>query len=161
MWPFPKKAGESSRAPGPNDWILGQGERDGFPMIVRMANAYSGLAPIPAYDHHVIISVHLRNPQSNGFPSSEEGDDLEALELNVCRLLEIDSESLCVLVVTNNGLRDLIFYTRNVESVKQRTEDAVALFAGFVVEFSIEPDKDWTIYQHFSRWLAPNSQSRA
>ena len=161
MWPFSKKTGESPRAPEPNDWILGQGERDGFPMIVRMADAYRGLAPIPAYDHHLIISVHLRNPRPNGFPSSEEADDLDSLEMSISQLLEIDNESLCVLVITNNGLRDLIFYTRNVESVKQRTEDAVALFAGFIVEFSMEPDKHWTIYQHFSRWLAPTGTPKA
>jgi hypothetical protein len=124
-------------------------------MIVRMENAYTGLAPIPAYDHHVIISIHLRNPRPNGFPSSEVGDDLEALEMNICRLLEIDRESLCVLVVTNNGLRDLIFYTRKVKSVKQRTEDAISLYKGFVVEFWIQPDESWEIYQHFSRWLTP------
>jgi hypothetical protein len=154
MWPFLKKVGESARIPKPDDWSLGQGERDGFPMIVRMANAYKGLAPIPAYDHHVIISIHLRNPRLNGFPSSEEGDDLKALEINICRLLEAGNESLCVLVITNNGLRDLIFYTRNIESVKQRTEDAVAVYTGFVIEFFIEPDESWEIYQHFSRWFA-------
>jgi hypothetical protein len=161
MWPFSQKAGEPSRASKPDDWTLGQGERDGFPMIVRMANAYTGLAPIPAYDHHLIVSAHLRNPRPNGFPSSEEGDDLAALEMNFCRLLEIDNESLCVLVITNNGLRDFIFYTRNLDSVRQRTEDAKAMFNGFAVEFSIEPDKDWTIYQHFSRWLRPTNQPRA
>jgi len=80
--------------------------------------------------------------------------------MNFCRLLEIDNESLCVLVVTNNGLRDFIFYTRNLDSVRQRIEDATTMFNGFVVEFSIEPDKEWRIYQHFSHWLAPTSQPR-
>jgi hypothetical protein len=151
-------AGESPGTSKPDDWILGQGERDGFPMFVRMANAYSCLAPVPAYDHHVIISIHLRNPRPNGFPSSEEAYDLDALEMNICRLLEADNESLCVLVVTNNGLRDLIFYTRNVESVKQRTEDTLAAGTGFVIEFGIEPDESWEFYQHFCRWLAPARQ---
>ncbi len=151
MWPFPKGAGKSPRTPKPDDWSLAQGERDGFPMIVRMANAYRDLAPIPAYDHHLIVSVHLRNPRPNGFPSSEEGDDLQALEMNICRLLESENNSLCVLAITNNGLRDLIFYTRNVESVKQRIEDAGAVFRGFEVEFSIGPAEGWRIYLHFCR----------
>jgi hypothetical protein len=161
MWPFSKKTDESPRTPKPDDWSLGQGERDGFPMIVRMANAYRDLAPIPAYDHHLIISVHLRNPRSNGFPSSEEGDDLKALELNICRLLEADNDSLCVLAVTNNGLRDLIFYTRNVECAHQRTEDFLATGTGFVVEFLIKPDDGWEIYQHFSRWLTSPAPPKA
>jgi hypothetical protein len=108
------------------------------------------------YDHHLIVSVHLRNPRPNGFPSSEEGDDLQALEENMSRLLETGNDSLCVLVVTNNGLRDFIFYTRNVESVKERTEEANAIFRGFKVEFSIEPDAEWRIYQHFANWIRPD-----
>lgn len=103
----------------------------------------------------MIISIHLRNPRPNGFPSSEEGDDLAALELNICRLLETDNDSLCVLVVTNNGLRDLIFFTRNVERAKQRTESALSAGTGFVIEFWVEPDDGWEIYQHFSRWITP------
>jgi hypothetical protein len=107
----------------------------------------------------VIISIHLRNPRPNGFPSSEEGDDLAALEVKICGVLEADNESLPVLVITNNGLRDLIFYTRDVEKVKQRTEEVLARGTGFVVEFWIKPDETWEIHQHFSRWLAPAKQS--
>ena len=155
MWPFPRKAVESPRNPKPDDWSLAQGQRDGFPMIVRMANAYKGLAPIPAYDHHLIVSVHLRNPRPNGFPSTEEGDDLKAFEVNICRRLEANNDSLCVLVVTNSGLRDLIFYTRNLESADQLTKDFLAAGTGFVVEYLIEPDEGWNIYQHFCRWIVP------
>jgi hypothetical protein len=154
MWPFSKDSGALPRKPKPDDWVLGRGERDGFPMIVRMANAYIGLAPLPGYDHHVIVSVHLRNPQPSGFPSPEEGDDLEALEMNLCRVIEADNDSFCVLVVTNNGLRDFIFYTRNVDSVKRQIEDAAVVFGGFEVEFWIEPDATWEIYQQFCRWFA-------
>jgi Family of unknown function (DUF695) len=156
MWPFSKKMAESPRLTAPDDWSLAQGERDGFPMIVRMANAYRGLAPLPGYDHHVIISIQLRNPRPNGFPSSEEGDDLQALEENLCRVLETGNDTLCVLVVTNNGLRDLIFYTRNVESVQQRTEEAKSVYSGFEIEFWIEPDEGWDVYRHFSKWIKPS-----
>ena len=41
MWPFSKNASmRPNSAPKPDDWTLGQGERDGFPMIIRLANAY-------------------------------------------------------------------------------------------------------------------------
>jgi hypothetical protein len=151
MWPFSKKADiRPNSARKPDDWTLGQGERDGFPMIVRMANAYKDLAPLQGYDHHVIVSVHLRNPRPNGFPSSEEADDLTALELNVCRLLEADNDSLCSLVITNNGLRDFIFYSRNVDAVRKKLEDNPSVLKGFVSEIAIEPARDWEIYRTFS-----------
>ncbi len=128
-------------------------------MIVRIANAYSDLAPLPGYDHHLIVSVHLRAPRPNGFPSSEETGDLEALEINLCRLLEADNESLCVLVITNNGLRDLIFYTRNVEQVKRKIETDADIYGGFVTEFALEPDAQWEIYRAFRRMMAGGSSA--
>jgi len=157
MSPFDKTSDSGTSEEKPDDWLLAQGERDGFPMIVRMATAYRGLAPLPGYDHHLIISVHLRNPRPNGFPSDEEGDDLEMLERDVCGRLEVGNDCVCVLVITNNGLRDFIFYTRDVQSTKARIEDSRKAFAGFKSEFFIEPDKKWEIYKAFGRMLSrPN-----
>jgi hypothetical protein len=153
MWPFKSREPNKPRDPSPNDWSLGQGERDGFPMIVRIANAFAGLAPLPDFDHHILVSVHFRNRKPNGFPSSEEGDDLQNLEVGLCGALEAGNGSLCALVVTNNGLRDFIFYTRNVESARQTIDGCSRLLDGFVVEFTIEPDPNWDIYQAFSRYL--------
>jgi hypothetical protein len=158
MWPFSNRVVESQPPPAPDSWTIGTGERDGFPMIVRVANAYTDLAPIPTYDHHVIISIHVRSPQPNGFPSSEEGDDLQSLETTICGLLEADNHALFVLAVTNNGLRDLIFYTRNVESAKTRSERTLGVGTGFVVEFWIEPDASWEVYRSFCHQLTPISR---
>lgn len=47
MSPLSKKPGESTHPAAPDSWSLAQRERDGLPMIVRMANAYRGLAPLP------------------------------------------------------------------------------------------------------------------
>ncbi len=150
---FKRKQRESSQEPKPTDWLLAQGERDDFPMIVRMAEAYAGLAPVKGYKHHVIASVHFRNRREDGFPSSEEGDDLQTLEENLSFLLEAQNESLCVLVITNNGLRDFIFYTRNATDAREKLANNSDIFRGFVVEFAIEPDPDWSIYKAFSRML--------
>ena len=154
MFQFGRKEPAPSRIPKPDDWTLAQGERDGFPMIVRISNAFTGLAPLPDYIHHVIVSVHFRNRRPNGFPSNEDSDDLKNLEVALCGLLEAGNESLCVLVVTNNGLRDFIFYTRDVDGVRRKLEDNVRLFDGFAVEFAIEADHSWEIYEAFSRMLS-------
>lgn len=159
MWPFKERNEAKARDPKPDDWSIGQGERDGFPMIVRIANAYSDLAPLPGYDHHLIVSVHLRAPRPNGFPSSEEADDLEALEIDLCRLLEADNESLCVLVITNHGLRDLIFYTRNAEQVKRKIKNESTICRGFVTDLALEPDAQWEIYRTFRRMMAGRSST--
>jgi hypothetical protein len=119
-------------------------------MLVRIANAYGGLAPLPGYDHHLIVSVHFRAPKPNGFPSSEEGDDLQAVELNMCSLLETGNYVLSALVVTNNGLRDFIFYTRDPRATQEKIDRSISIFKGFEVEFAMEPADDWRVYKAFS-----------
>lgn len=153
MRPFKNSVSKPVREAKPADWTIAQGERDGFPMIVRIGNAFSGLAPVPGYDHHIIVSVHFRQRRPNGFPSSEEADDLTALELNLCGILEADNESHCVLVITNNGLRDFIFYTRNVDAMRKKLDENTPVFRGFEVEIAIEPAREWEIYKAFSRML--------
>lgn len=142
------------------NWILGKGERDGFPMIIRMASAWSALAPVAGYDHHLIVSVRFQKPQPNGFPSFEEGDQLESLEMSLCRLLEAENESLCVLVISNNGLRDFIFYTQNPNGLGRKLKENASLFHGFVVEFALEPARGWEIYKAFSGMLSSGSSEK-
>ena len=139
-------------------WLLARGERDGFPMIVRMAAAYRGMGAIPGYDHHIIIGASLRSPTPAGFPSTEEGDDLQRFEENLCAAIEIDNESLCVLVITNRGIRDFIFYTRDPQGAKARIDSALPGLRGFQCEIAIEPDENWEIYAAFDNWLAPPSK---
>jgi len=122
-------------------------------MIVRMTNRYRGLAPLPAYGHHIIFSVHLRDPRPDGFPSSEDGDALASLEEKLCGLLEPGIDRLCVLVVTNNGLRDFIFYTRDAEAMKMKIEASGKILLGFETEIAIEPDGNWEIYRTFCGML--------
>jgi len=154
MWPFQDRTtGRDERASKPADWSLCRGERDGLPMNVRLANAYHGLAPIPEYDHHVIVSARLRSPSAWGFPSLGEGDDLERFEVNLCGLLEAGNDSLCTLVVTNNGLRDFIFYTRDVRGAQERLDSGVSKLIGFAYEVAIEPAEEWRIYRTFCSWI--------
>jgi hypothetical protein len=135
--------------------LLARGERDGFPMIVRMAAAFRGLGGVPGYDHHVIVGASLREPTPAGLPSTGEGDDLERFETNLCQALETDNETRCVLVITNQGIRDFIFYTRNPQGVKTRLDATVPKLKGFKFNVAIEPDENWRIYQAFDKWLTP------
>jgi hypothetical protein len=150
---MPQNPEHPSSEPQPTDWLLAQGERDGLPMIVRMAGAYAGLAPVPGYSHHIIVSVPYSHRRPNGLPSSEDMDLLQSIETQLCGLLEAGNESHCVLVITNNGLRDFIFYTRDVGGAQRRLETAGKLFQGIPAELAIEPDARWEIYQTFSLWM--------
>lgn len=133
----------------PNDWILAQWQRNGYPTVIRMATAYRGMGSIPGYEHKVIVVVELRNPQPSGMPQTSEYDDLEKAELEICGHLEAGNDSLCVLAITGCGTRDLIFYTRNAQEAQQRIEAARTLVTTQTFNAGIEPDKDWELYGYF------------
>ena len=139
-------------------WLLARGERDGFPMIVRMAAAYRGIGALPGYDHHIIVAAKLRSPTPTGFPSIEEGDDLQRFEENLGSAIEVDDDSRCVLVITNQGTRDFIFYTRDPNGVKAKLDAALPGLRGFEFSIAIEPDEGWDIYRTFDAWLVPYSK---
>lgn len=141
--------------PNLDEWLLARGERGGFPMIVRMACAYRGMGPLPRYDHHIIVAADLRAPTPAGLPSAEEGDDLQRLEENLCNALETDQESLCVLVITNQGKRDFIFYTRNPDGAKAKLDAVLPGLRTHGFEIAIEPDDQWEIYRAFDGRMAP------
>ena len=144
--------------PNPDQWLIARGDRDGFPMIVRMAQAYRGMGALPGYDHHVIIGARFRSPTPAGFPSTEEGGDLQRFEENLCAAIEVDRESLCVLVITNQGIRDFIFYTRNPDGAKEKLDVALSGLKGFEFSIAIQPDRQWEIYQAFNNMLSPSSE---
>lgn len=90
-------------------WVLGRWERAGFPVTIRMATAYQAQRRVPGYEYRAVVGIELRNPDALGRPGDDEWDDLEVAESTVCEVLEAEGASLCVLVITGNGLRDLIF----------------------------------------------------
>lgn len=140
------------------EWVLASWERAGFPVSIRMATAFWEHGSVPGYDHRVTVGIELRDPNASGQPGPEEWDDLEAAELDVCKSLEAGNESLCVLVITGNGLRDIMFYVRDPEEAKVRVNRLVDVVNTHKLQVAIEPESNWRIYRFFSDKLKPNDK---
>lgn len=143
----------------PDDWSLARGERDGYPMILRIANAYLGCDGVPGYLHSIIVGTRLRQPTHLGLPSQSEADDLESFELNLCKALEAQSESLCVLVITNRGFRDFIFYTRDPQHARQKLLMATPELTSHQFQVAVQPDAGWELYRAVTRGMSAPSSS--
>ena len=77
MSPLSEKNNGYTSVPRPNDWILARMQRNGFPLNVRMANAYRGLGGVPGYAHKVIVVIPLNKAAPSGLPYDDEFDDLK------------------------------------------------------------------------------------
>lgn len=157
MGPISDKSGGAASVPKPNDWILARMQRNGFPLNVRMANAYRGLGGVPGYDHKVIVVIPLNNPAPSGLPYDNEFDDLKATELAICGQLEVDNESLCVLAITGCGTRDLIFYTRDPESTQMKINAAQTIVTSHKFDTAIQPDLNWELFGAFDKAIASST----
>jgi hypothetical protein len=61
-------------------WSLLQGTREGRPLIARfIAGALDG-AGHPDYPIQIGVAVSLKSPDTNGFPSADEGEQLNTVE---------------------------------------------------------------------------------
>lgn len=145
--------------PKPDDWTLARGVRDGYPMVLRIANAYLGLGGVPGYENRIIVGTQLREPTASGLPGKSEGDDLEAFELTLCETLESENESLCVLVITNQGFRDFIFYSRDPKAAEQKLIMAKPRLKSHRFQVSVERDVDWQLYSAFTRGMSSQVSS--
>jgi hypothetical protein len=105
----------------------------------------------PGYAHKVVVALDLRDPEPSGLPRNGEHEELEAAELAICRQLEAENESVCVLAITGCGTRELIFYTKDPAKAQQRIEAAQSIVATHKVEASIEPDSVWQLYGFFDQ----------
>lgn len=132
-------------------------QRNGFPLNVRMANAYRDLGRVPGYEHKIIIVVPLRDPQPSGMPADSEFDELKSVEVSLCGLLEAENESLCVLAITGCGTRDLIFYTRDPKQARKKIEAAKKIVTSHKIDAAVQPDRDWELYGFFSKAIAAST----
>lgn len=127
-------------------WSIGEGEREGKVLIVRFNTGYRDLGRVASYDHQVGVAVPLRAPEPTGLPSAEEDAQLGDLEDSICASLEAEAESLLVAIVTGAGMKELVFYTRAPDGVRQRLELLRESVTSHEIHLMIQPDKDWRVY---------------
>lgn len=115
-------------------------------MIVRSNTGYKKFVSVRGYEHQFGVAVPLRTPEPNGLPSPEEGIQLGEIEDAICAFLEQQAESLFVAVITTNGMREFVFYTRDPEHLKQRFEQLRKRITTHEIQLMIQPDKAWRVY---------------
>ncbi len=147
MWPFNgKKTLKPEDLPIGEEWRVAEGEHNGNPMIVRMNAAYRRFSGVQGYTHQVGIAMPLVDPEPSGLPSSAENADLDTIEDDLCGLLQSANESIFVAAITTSGMRELVFYTRDPEQVKQKLEQARSSIESHQIQLMIQPDDEWKIY---------------
>jgi uncharacterized protein (TIGR01619 family) len=128
---------------------------DEKPAIISVDLNLVDVVPDAAFPYLFYVSLKVRKPNSDGFPTPTE-------MVEMCRLEDAIMEYLlprqCAIFsgrVTTNGSRDLIFYVRNIEAVEILVKSAMKSFSDYSFDCGSKEDSEWDFYIDF---LFPNER---
>ncbi len=90
----------------------------GKPLIARINASVDGFRGHPELTYQVGVAIPLKLPDENGMPQPEEAEELNQIEDLVFEILEVQSRSVLVAVITTGGMREFVFYAVDPEEVK-------------------------------------------
>ena len=131
-------------------WSVHQGEQDGKPLFIRRNDSAKQLSAHPEYAYRVGIAIPLLDPNLEGLPTSEEMGSLNTIEDQLAGSLEANQDSIQVLSITTNGMREFVFYTRSPDAAQAAISNAGSEFPQYAFQYYIHEDKKWELYQQFA-----------
>ena len=109
-------------------------------------------APVKLQASHSFIAYltfHFEPRDESGLPSVEDNRLLAELEEDAFVELEADELAIHVATALKDGVKDLLFYTRDANEFLKRAEKYRYLHNQFDVECEVGPDPDWGHYKDF------------
>jgi len=91
--------------------------------------------------------VRLHAPNEHGLPIPEEGEDLERVEDALLATLTKSGGTVLAYVLTNDGMREFVFYTSAPKAIPTAIEKSRSRIATHEVHFYVAADEDWTEYR--------------
>ena len=112
-------------------------------------NLTPAVKPRGAHSFVAYLTFHFEPKDESGLPSAEDSELLAKLEGDAFAELEADGLAIHVATAMKDGMKDLLFYTRNAQEFLKRAEKYRYLHHQFDVECETGPDPDWKHYEDF------------
>lgn len=134
----------------PDEWSLAQATYEGKPLFLRFKPNLLEAKDRSDYGFQIGIAIPLLKPTEEGLTTNEEAESLFALEDAVESTLTENGNAIFVLAITTNGMRELVFYTKDwkPEDYEQKVKDSVK-YNEHKPQFMMQPDGNWDTYRQF------------
>jgi hypothetical protein len=136
--------------PSDSKWSVGQGASEGKPIFIRRNTSATTLAGHADYKFRIGVAILLHEPNSEGLPNKNEMEQINVIEDQLWENLEKDQNSLHVLTITTQSMREFIFYSRlpdvataSIENIRQKTQT-------HEIQSYVAEDYQWNVYKQFS-----------
>lgn len=106
-------------------------------------------APIEGQPYLAYVRVQMRHPRPDGLSSSEEWEDLAAVEDSLTDVFAVSRNTTYAGRNTSSGNRDFYFYTSDPVPFAECVRTAMASHADYRFELGDRLDRNWDTYFDF------------
>ena len=125
-----------------DNWAVAEGLHEGKPLVVRFRNEFQNKPDIAGYDRLLIITWNYTERET-GLPDDAESAAMEQFENHVISSFEKDLTAVLTAVITINGTREWIFYTRDIQECGKRINSIPQKNDPYPIKLESETDAKW------------------
>ena len=135
-------------SPSEELWSVAQGEKNGQPLLIRFRNEPPQGVDAKAYPLLLSCTWSYR-ANGAGMPDAKELERMTRFEEAVESALEGSQSGYLMVVLTGNGDRDWLFYSRGEEESMRQVNQGLKGHPVYPVEFSAQRDPQWRAWRQF------------
>ena len=128
-------------------WSLFNLTRNGKQYIVRMNSWLWNIIPHPEYLYKIGIATPLNDPNEEGFPTTQENQELQRLEDKLIDKMGNKSDSIFAGTIIGGGMKEFIFYSSDLNVAKKTFNDIKSKVRNRRLQISAEEDRNWDVFK--------------
>jgi hypothetical protein len=137
-----------------DNWLVAMSNIDGLPAAVRLRADVKSFAAGGNYRHYLRVVWEISDADEHGFPSDDELQQLESFEDHLCRAVEVDDHAILTFVMTNDGLRQWLFYSQDLEESEHRINQLPQEEERYPIALTAKEDASWSEYELVAKWFS-------
>lgn len=125
-------------------WTLAEVDTDLGIAFIRFREPVLGRGQVGDYVHRLSVTWIYADENSGAHPSDEQDGKLAIFENRLCEVLEHDGHAVLTAVLTFDGARQWVFYTRNIPECGRRINEMPHDDGRYPIELTSDLDPDWS-----------------
>lgn len=130
-------------------WSLLEGSNDTGHYLLRFRSALLAPLDISGFNHVLKVVWRYADENTGAMPTSDDSEEMSEFEICFCEAVQRDAIAILTAVLTFDGARQWVFYTRDIEECARRLNSMPSRNEPFPLELSSEWDTEWS-YLHDS-----------
>jgi hypothetical protein len=133
-----------------DDWKITEVTADDETIRFFMKNMVPSESPAnPAYPFLAYVTFRYRDLDERGLPRGDDWVAVQEIENSAANALEVDRVAVHVAEVLGHGVKDLVFYIRDVGAFANRASHLLRKYAHLAPSVEITLDPEWSQYADF------------